>query len=159
MSPRWPRSRSRLAVGKNFGPAMLRSRVFSSELEESSGSPLDTTGDGHSYYSVKGNLRFMSGNNYSHVTSARHGVGNGGVDGAQVRRGAFAGTMTNGRRRVGFPVCVLERKLARFFFMANSKRHNCGKQKVGHHRLKVTNRSDPSYKLSIVCRRKFYKSE
>jgi len=66
----------------------LRIRVFSSVEEQRS--PLGTTGDGHSYYGVKGNLRFMSGNNYSHVTSARHGVGDEGVDGAQVRQGAFA---------------------------------------------------------------------
>jgi len=57
--------------------------------------------------------------------------------------------MTNGRRRVGFPVCVLERKLVRVFFIANSEQHNCGKQKVSHC-LKLTNRSDQSYKLSIA---------
>lgn len=89
----------------------------------------------------------MSGNNYSYVTSARHRVGDGGVDGAQVRRRAFAGTMTNGRRRVGFPVCVLERKLVRFFLYG--KQHSCGKQKVGYC-LKVTNRNDQNYKLSII---------
>lgn len=100
----------KVPAGKTSGRQRWEAEFLA--LSKSNGSPLGTSGDGHSYYGVKGNLRFMSGNNYSHVTSARHRVGDGSVDGAQVRRRAFAGTMTNGRRRVGFPVCVLERKLS-----------------------------------------------
>lgn len=148
MSLRWLRKGRKIAAGKTSG--RRRWEVEFLALSKSSGSPLGTSGDGHSYYGVKDNLRFMSSNNYSHVTSARHRVGDGGVDGAQVRRRAFAGTMTNGRRRVGFPACVLERKLVSFFFTANREQHNYGKQKVGYC-LKVTNRSDQSYKSNVIC--------
>lgn len=118
--------RERSRRGGNFGPTAFEKPTFSPSRSSSS-SPLRTR-EGHSYYDVEGNLRFMSGNNYFHVTSARDKrPGGESVDGAQVRRGAFAGVMTNGRRRVRFLVCVLERKLTRFFLMANNGPHDCDK--------------------------------
>lgn len=71
-----------------------RRRGFSRFERRRGGSPLGTMREGHSCYGARvGNLRFMSGNNYSYVTSRD---GTGGVD-ATTARSKFGEELSRAR--------------------------------------------------------------